>query len=88
MNLTSNGGNQRGISPGARLVDAPHLRYNRKPCGHDADRPGNPVLCDFMDHQYSAWKWTGFLHSSGPAGEKKLGADFIKIMATGGLPPV
>lgn len=42
----------------------------------------NPVLCDFMEHQYSGLGNGPDFFTAAVRREKKLGADFIKIMAT------
>lgn len=86
MNSTSNGQSTRDISLGARLVVAPHLLGTT---GSHADMTqtvrSNPVLCDFMEHQYSGLGNGPDFFTAAVRREKKLGADFIKIMATGGF---
>ena len=69
-----------GYLPGARLVVAPHLLGTT---GSHADMTqtvrSNPVLCDFMEHQYSGLGNGPDFFTAAVRREKKLGADFIKI---------
>ena len=75
-----------GYLPGARLIVAPHLLGTT---GSHADMTqtvrSNPILCDFMEKQsYGIGNGPDFF-TAAVRREKKMGADFIKIMATGGF---
>ncbi len=75
-----------GHLPGARLIVAPHLLGTT---GSHADMTQtvrtNPVLCDFMEKLYTGLGNGPDFFTAAVRREKKLGADFIKIMATGGF---
>ncbi len=75
-----------GHLPGARLVVAPHLLGTT---GSHADMTQtvrtNPILCDFMENLYPGLGNGPDFFTAAVRREKKLGADFIKIMATGGF---
>ena len=75
-----------GYLPGARMIVAPHLLGTT---GSHGDMTQivrtNPILCDFME-KLSAGIGNGpDFFTAAVRREKKLGADFIKIMATGGF---
>lgn len=75
-----------GYLPGARLVVAPHLLGTT---GSHGDMTqvvrNNPPLADFLQGQYSGTGNGADFFRAAVRREKKLGADFIKIMATGGF---
>lgn len=75
-----------GYLPGARLVVAPHLLGTTGSHGDMTQTVRtNPILADFMEKlSYGIGNGPDFF-TAAVRREKKLGADFIKIMATGGF---
>ena len=75
-----------GHMEGARMVVAPHLLGTP---GSHGDMTqvvrNNPVLSDFMQNLYSGTGTGADFFTNAVRREVKLGADFIKIMATGGF---
>ena len=75
-----------GYLPGARMIVAPHLLGTT---GSHADMTQtvrtNPILCDFMEKLSTGIGNGPDFFTAAVRREKKLGADFIKIMATGGF---
>ena len=75
-----------GHLPGARLVVAPHLLATS---GSHGDMTqvvrNNPILMDFMEGIYPGTGNGPDFFMAAVRREVKLGADFIKIMATGGF---
>lgn len=75
-----------GHLPGARMIVAPHLLGTT---GSHGDMTQvvrtNPALCDYMEKLYSGTGNGPEFFTAAVRREKKLGADFIKIMATGGF---
>lgn len=75
-----------GYLPGARLIVAPHLLGTTGSHGDMTQTVRtNPYLCDYME-KLSAGIGNGpEFFTAAVRREKKIGADFIKIMATGGF---
>lgn len=75
-----------GYLPGARLVVAPHLLGTT---GSHGDMTqvvkNNPILCDYMEKLSPGIGNGPDFFTAAVRREKKLGADFIKIIATGGF---
>lgn len=75
-----------GHLPGARLVVAPHLLGTT---GSHGDMSqiirNNPGLSDYIENNYPGMGNGADFFTAAVRREKKLGADFIKIMATGGF---
>lgn len=77
---------QEGHLPGARLIVAPHLLGTTGSHGDMTQTVrSNPILSDFMEKQYPGLGNGPEFFTAAVRREKKLGADFIKIMATGGF---
>lgn len=75
-----------GHLPGARLVVAPHLLGSSGSHGDMTQvARNNPIVCDFLENIYSGTGNGPDFFVAAVRREKKLGADFIKIMATGGF---
>lgn len=76
----------QGYLPGARMVVAPHLLGTS---GSHGDMTqivrSNPQLADFLENIYPGTGNGPDFFTAAVRREKKLGADFIKIMATGGF---
>jgi len=75
-----------GYLPGARMVVAPHLLGTTGSHGDMTQTVrSNPMLMDFLEHvQYLGTGDGPDFFRAAVRRDKKLGADFIKIMATGG----
>lgn len=75
-----------GHLPGARMIVAPHILSTS---GSHGDMTqvvrNNPILADFMEQIYPCTGNGADFFTAAVRREKKLGADFIKIMATGGF---
>ena len=75
-----------GYLPGARMVVAPHMIGTS---GSHGDMTqivrNNPPLTDFLEELYPGTGNGPDFFTAAVRREKKLGADFIKIMATGGF---
>ena len=76
-----------GHLPGARMLVAPHLMGTTGSHGDMSQVVrDNPPLCDFIEKHLASGIGNGADFFLGAVRrEKKLGADFIKIMATGGF---
>jgi imidazolonepropionase-like amidohydrolase len=75
-----------GYVKGARVIAAPHLLGTT---GSHGDMTqvvrGNPQVMDYMEHLYPGTGNGAQFFEAAVRREVKLGADFIKIMATGGF---
>ena len=75
-----------GYLPGARMLVAPHLLGTT---GSHGDMTqvvrNNPILADFLESIYTGTGNGPEFFRAAVRREKKLGADFIKIMGTGGF---
>lgn len=75
-----------GYLPGARMIVAPHLIASSGSHGDMSQvARNNPVLTDFLEKIYTGTGNGPDFFQAAVRREKKLGADFIKIMATGGF---
>ncbi len=75
-----------GRLPGARMVVAPHLLASSGSHGDLTQMlKNNPALMDYMESVYPGTGNGPEFFRAAVRREKKLGADFIKIMATGGF---
>lgn len=75
-----------GYLPGARMIVAPHLLASSGSHGDMSQvARSNPALADFLEETYSGTGNGPDFFQAAVRREKKLGADFIKIMATGGF---
>lgn len=75
-----------GYLPGARLVVAAHFLGTTGSHGDMSQVVrANPMLTDFLEKQYSGIGNGPDFFAAAVRREKKLGSDFIKIMATGGF---
>lgn len=75
-----------GHLPGARLVVAPHIIGTSGSHGDMSQvARNNPILADFLEQTYAGTGNGADFFTAAIRREKKLGADFIKIMATGGF---
>ncbi len=76
----------RGYLPGARMVVAAHLLGTSGSHGDMSQIAySNPQVCDFLESCYSGTGNGADFFRAAVRREKKLGSDFIKIMATGGF---
>lgn len=77
---------EEGYMDGARMIVAPHLLGTP---GSHGDMTqvvrNNPILSDFMQSLYPGTGTGADFFTNAVRREVKLGADFIKIMATGGF---
>ena len=75
-----------GYLPGARMVVAPHLIASSGSHGDMSQvARNNPAIADFLESTYSGTGNGPDFFRAAVRRDKKLGADFIKIMATGGF---
>ena len=75
-----------GYLPGARMVVAPHLLASSGSHGDMTQvARNNPPLADWLESVYTGTGNGPEFFRAAVRREKKLGADFIKIMATGGF---
>ncbi len=76
----------QGYLPGARMIVAAHLLGTTGSHGDMSQMANtNPKLMDFLESEYSGTGNGADFFRAAVRREKKLGADFIKIMATGGF---
>ena len=75
-----------GYLPGSRMVVAPHFIASSGSHGDISQiARSNPVLADFLEETYAGTGNGPEFFRAAVRRDKKLGADFIKIMATGGF---
>lgn len=75
-----------GYLPGASMLVAPHLLASSGSHGDMSQvARSNPALADFLENTYPGTGNGSDFFQAAVRREKKLGADFIKIMATGGF---
>ncbi len=75
-----------GYLPGARMVVAPHLLATTGSHGDMSQFVrNNPLISDFLEKTYLGTGNGKDFFRAAVRREKKIGADFIKIMATGGF---
>jgi len=75
-----------GYLPGARMVVAPHMIATSGSHGDMSQvARNNPILADFLEQTYAGTGNGADFFVAAVRREKKLGADYIKIMATGGF---
>ncbi len=75
-----------GHLPGARMVIAPHLLGTTGSHGDMTQvARDNPTVMDFLEKEYVGTGNGADFFTAAVRREKKLGGDFIKIMATGGF---
>lgn len=77
---------EKGFIEGSRLIVAPHFLCAPGSHGDSTQKIAtNPILADFMEKMYPSMGTGAEFFRNAVRHEVKIGADFIKIMATGGF---